>query len=66
VLNVDTYRLPYRAELLTLEERETLAETIRRVTPRLSGVKFDGSDPVSLLSFLDRFVIVMRENNHSY
>jgi hypothetical protein len=65
VLNVDTYRLPHRAELLTLEERETLSKTIREITPRLSGVKFDGSDPLSLLSFLDRFVIVMRESNHS-
>jgi hypothetical protein len=54
------------AELLKLEEQiKMLSKTILEGTPRLSGVKFDESETVSLLSFLDRFVIVMRESNRS-
>ena len=64
-LTVETYRLAYRADRLTVEEQESLSKSIKEITVRLSGAKFDGRDPASLLSFLDRFATVMRESNRS-
>ena len=64
-LTVETYRLAYRADRLTVEEQESLSKSIKEITVRLSGAKSYGRDPATLLSFLDRFATVMRESNRS-
>jgi hypothetical protein len=64
-LDAVTYRLPNRRTMLTPPESAELTKIINETRPRITACSFDGSDPVSILSFLDRFVQIMREGNRS-